>query len=477
MVSALIAQQLASLSLKLHEVDTARNALLAQVADLDAISRTVQAEYNGIFNDAAAIATLPNEILACIFEEMRRSEDGQAFLGIIAQVTRRWRDVATNTPRLWSKISVEKHHGFKLCALYLTRTKVVPFDLTVSIMTAHKDFATFVQLLTDHMNHCRRLTIVTASTIEADKLLTTLLPLSAPLLESFDMSRKPTVSAQPWPLSRNIDVTILAGGAPLLTTVRLSKVPCCLPPLDSVTALHLLNVHPNSRLSGETLRDALLSLKRLTLLEVEGQIIDANVWLHGDAIELPALQTLRIGADDGQHFASQFLVLYEAIDAPSLQVLSLYNFGDDDLIFLSTSDKKPFPALSTLMLIECGAVISQFGPIMRVFPQVETVVIERNVPALLSLLQAADGESVRWPRLRKLAIPRWLSSHLPVHEVHERLYNCVTGRIRIGHPIAELSLPNHTRSDAVGALSTDGGVILTELIRVSVYEGGTEGSQ
>lgn len=468
MVSAPIADQLACLSLRLQEIDAARDALLVKIADLDATSQAVQAEYNSILNNAAAIARLPNDILVSIFKEVRGSKNGHLSLGVLTQVTRRWRDVAIGTSKLWSNIIVTKSQGFELCALYLARSRVVPFDLKVSISQEHKDITALAQLLRDHIKRCCRLTIVFQVKTDANIILNTLVSVTAPLLESFDASYQPTKLTQD-PYSKNL-TKILVGGAPLLTKVRLSGTPCCLPPLDSATSLHLLNVHNASHLSNEQLRDAFLSMKRLTLLEVEGQISLSDAWPHDDEVELPELRTLRIGAHDGQHFASQFLVLYQAIRAPLLQVLSLRNFADDDLVFLSTlpqAGAEPFPNLRALILIDSGATISQFIPIMRAFPKVEEVEIEGNVAALLELLQEADGGSVYWPRLRKLTIRRWVSFQSPIDQPLSR---CILSRIATGLPMAELLLPNHAISNALRSISMGGEAILTDLVHVGKYE-------
>lgn len=66
MMTPTYAQRLELMLLKLQEMHTAQDILLAQLADLEAATRIMQDQYNATFNNAAAIAKIPNEILATI---------------------------------------------------------------------------------------------------------------------------------------------------------------------------------------------------------------------------------------------------------------------------------------------------------------------------------------------------------------------------------------------------------------------------
>lgn len=53
---------------------------------------------------------------------------------------------------------------------------------------------------------------------------------------------------------------------------QLYEGPLGFPPLGSITHLHLLDIRPKPRFSGDEISKALLILAHLTLLEVEGEI-------------------------------------------------------------------------------------------------------------------------------------------------------------------------------------------------------------
>ena len=95
----------------------ARDILLAQLAELETATRKVQDNYNYVFNKSSAIEKIPNEILTSIFEEAHSPKGGLEVQA--SQVTRRWRDITINTPRLWSRIdlSVDTLQKVELVAL------------------------------------------------------------------------------------------------------------------------------------------------------------------------------------------------------------------------------------------------------------------------------------------------------------------------------------------------------------------------
>ncbi|KZP18276.1 hypothetical protein FIBSPDRAFT_893618 [Athelia psychrophila] len=481
MVAALYAERLASLSLKLREINSAREPLLAQIADLEETSRAVQHEYNIILNKASAIATLPNEIIASILEETRGLEL------LVSQVTHRWRDVAIDSPKLWSNIQVNlaKEQAVNLSALYLTRSKGFPFNLTIvnNIGGINEHVALFGQMLADHIAHCRHLTIDYSSR-DCNILLDFLIPVAAPLLESLDMTycdyRPHDNSLGPGPRMADI----LRGGAPVLASVHLSQMPCCLPPLGSVTTLRLLELRPDSGIIGNKWHDVLVSLTRLTSLEVEGEIMAS--WIQGAAITLPALRTLRICATGDQEVAREFQRLYEAIDAPSLEFLELNGFINPDLEFFDSLwplGANKYPALHTLSLTqyrEPGAVSSRthFAPIMLAFPQVQTVIFNERgqgeACSILRLLLKSDTGGLYWPVLNNVAFPALQS--VEGDDIDNLLHQCLTSRISTGHPIGTLSFSSSCVSTLrlKGALSENGGRISPppwmDLVKVAEYE-------
>lgn len=434
------AQQLELLSTRLQKMVTTRNTLLAQDVFVDKALHALRLEYNNTLNMASDIAVLPDEILALIFEGA--NELGNGLPLIVTQVTRRWRDIAISTPKLWSKIKLIQHEGFEpipLAELYFNRSKAVPFDLEYISDSSAGNITThilrFGHLLATHMHRCRRLSLNFIMSLEADVLLDILAPLSCPLLEFMNISCRSASIHQRYG-------TLFAAGAPVLAELRMSVYPCSggLPPLESITVLRLDSIASSSRFSSETLRDALASMKHITMLEVCGQIV--NGWTPVEAIELPVLLSLTIHAGkaiEPHHFHG----LYEAIEAPSLEYLSLVGAEDDDMLFLNdvrSSEREKFPALLTLDLNKVY-LDNLLHRVMRALPSVETVILlgeTQTSSKLLDLLWRSEPEGAYWPRLRRLALPS-MKAFNQIRE-YRRMYYCMDRRILMRYPIPELAL-------------------------------------
>lgn len=94
-----------SLSKRLHEIASARLELLLQLADLDARASAAQEERNALQTLDAPISYLPNDVLKMIFEEGMHPRDFSHHIGeLVSHVTKRWRSVALDTPKLWNKV-------------------------------------------------------------------------------------------------------------------------------------------------------------------------------------------------------------------------------------------------------------------------------------------------------------------------------------------------------------------------------------
>ncbi|KAF7986627.1 hypothetical protein HWV62_26434 [Athelia sp. TMB] len=459
---------------QVEELSNGRDKLLAQLADLEATIQAVQAEYNNIFNALSNISKLPNEILASIFEEAHVREPG--FEMSAAQVTRRWRNVAISTSKIWAVFYLSGVNGLlgvDRAALYLTRSKSVPFDLTVKFTSGEEEFtsgeeeefaACFGRLLAQHIHRVRLLSIDFHSTNGANILLDLLISASAPLLELFQI--KCRVYRNDYRL-----IDILAGGAQMLAVVRLWIIPTCLPPLGSVTTLHL-HIHPHYLISGQKWREALISLTNLTSLVVEGNIVQKRI--SESPVTLPALRSLSIRADPAQEVAEQFHEIYDTIDAPLLQSLSLHDVVDDDLLFLNNLwdlGAAKFPNLSTLILSAFNAVDSQLVPFMRAFPNVQTITFKDQSIAhfhdVLRLLGKAEKTGAYWPCLRRLASPNLRSFDRGTQDM---VHSCLTCRIGMEYPIQTLALSKRVVSELLRGTTTVPSPPWINLVKVVEYK-------
>ncbi|KAF7966746.1 hypothetical protein HWV62_37225 [Athelia sp. TMB] len=422
----------------------ARSKLLAQLRDLEAATRIVQNEYNGIVNCTSAIARIPNEILAIIFQEARSREDSLKFQA--SQVTRRWRDVAISIPRLWSRIhlTVDKLEKIQLFSLYLSRSKTVPVDLKVIERLDDEGHLPILgKLLADHIARCRQLTLDFASTGSAGIIHYCIVQAPAPLLESFD-------AAYLWEKGFHPPATVLRGGTPMLATIHLRAVPHYLPPLSSVTTLNVHAIGSLERISLETWRGIFRSLTQLLSLVIEGS-----------------------AAPHGRNWVHARTLLYEAVEAPLLQSLTLQDFIDRDVDLLAGRwplGAARFPALRTLILTGSN-MHAQLDLLMSSFRHVQKVtVIGQNGEVVRGLLRALQ-DPMNWPALQTLSLPD--IGLLDEHSMHQLLSYCITRRIEHGRPLETLVLAESVVHEVLmGAVLVDDGLPWFDLVRLAEYDEG-----
>ncbi|KAF7970817.1 hypothetical protein HWV62_22832 [Athelia sp. TMB] len=175
---------------RLEELAKARHQLVLQLEELDAQARVVQLEFDELQNIDAPVSSLPEEVLAMVFEagvlldELPRFE----FATVVSHVTRRWRSVALATPRLWNTIfwdlgpeeledseETEKPRQQALLenleketnrvAIFLSRSMPAPIDIYISRVREtvfdcdHTAMKSMIKLLHAHFYRCHHLSI------------------------------------------------------------------------------------------------------------------------------------------------------------------------------------------------------------------------------------------------------------------------------------------------------------------------------
>lgn len=441
-----------------EEIQNATSNHIGRISVLDALSVNIQPESNDANDNTAAISSLPEEILAIVFEIGHTDFPAERLKDLfeisVSHVSRQWREVALRTPRIWNKIRRVKHQNcLDSIAAYLQRSKVVALDLRVEIGQGinglHEDIIPFCQLLSPHCGRCRHLSFISSAQRNLIELLECISSVAAPFLQSIDIS----LSLE-GPI---FDITnprqIFMGGAPSLNSIRLRGLAlhCCLPPLDSVTNLHLDEVDYRMFTKVDELRKTLFAMTALTHLVMEGEVV--NDWSSDIIIELPRLQSLLIRANNDQDIAYQILGLLKAISAPALEVLSLQNICDIDFDLAIDPDalgQSKFPSLRSLTLRDVGLSRLHMTMIARAFPSITHLTHSLNdiedIVNLLTLLQDVDIHSRSrvkyWPHLHTLALP--CASDDETASIRE----FVAWRHSAGHPIQRLLLPLHVLSDA-----------------------------
>ncbi|KZP27603.1 hypothetical protein FIBSPDRAFT_948519 [Athelia psychrophila] len=428
----------------------ARRELLRQLAAMDIAERAAQIERNTQHNLAIPSAWLPDEILAMIFKAgMRPQGHSRHFGALVSHVAHRWREVALATTELWTSIRciVDGGTGWgeakserdlyyqgkeyersvemarERAAVFLSRTGLAPVDIWVEGIGEFS--AEFLQLMSDHMEHCRELHIRNVS------------HLGGGLLELLKC-----ISSTPTPLMRSIDLEVpfdtdhegvlpeplFPFGAPRLATVKLHSLNLrtmhlYLPTGSSVTALRLTNIsigHDHGQ-GYDSFRDGLMALHSLSHLEIKPRYFGAAP--SRLPVVLPALHFLQTDISAGRGIFGQVV---GCIEAASLVALSLimwdgYHEFDDGLI--PGGLEFHFPLLQHLDLENVVIDATDLEVLAQRFPHIKRLTCQLdNTSRLKDIGRAIDrillgpgankedegGDSNggrRWGNLQSIAVP------------------------------------------------------------------------
>ncbi|KAI0088978.1 hypothetical protein BDY19DRAFT_159309 [Irpex rosettiformis] len=125
------------LSLQLQSLEDSRAVILAQLADLDARIRLVQAERAAV----VPLNTLPDDVMHLILEEacthpFARCKSGDSYAKdpaiTMSHVSRRWRQLALSTPKIWKCIHVTvpgPSFYDNIVKLFLSRSAELPLSI------------------------------------------------------------------------------------------------------------------------------------------------------------------------------------------------------------------------------------------------------------------------------------------------------------------------------------------------------------
>ncbi|KAF7977817.1 hypothetical protein HWV62_2542 [Athelia sp. TMB] len=327
---------------------------LSQLAGLDATLRSLEIEYSTIVNQTAPIASLPNEVLAMIFEESHASQQTRYGSYVyhsemrVSHVTTHWRQVAIRTPKLWTRIRRISNPPTSLDAIdtYLQRSKRMPIELHATVgydddeADSDDDTEPYYQLIAPHMARCCHLFIDSCSRKELIRHLDLLSAKRAPFLQTIKLSCSYSFDSP----GRRVQPDMLSGGAPLLTTLCAEGILWqeLLPSqiLGSVTTI----------ICDEMESDVLFHTPKLLHLWLENLVLEEEIMATSEnLIILPYLTTLSINIEDmdAPGHISSFLT---ALNAPALETLILRNVASLDW------GNKPlrrgkFPALRHLAIL------------------------------------------------------------------------------------------------------------------------------
>jgi hypothetical protein len=377
---------LSLLARRIEETQSTLDYHVCEVERLGKLLAELRADFNETTNFNAPIESLPNEVLAMVFQagcilpcrkvHRLNKRPEPPFELLVSLISRRWRNVAISTPKLWTKICVLSQKPLDLVVAYLTRSGILPLDIQAVLrFNRSSSFSvnSFLEVFMPQIGRWRSMCIRSNRSGHYHYLrpiFRHIRPATAPLLESLqiivgdhdndelegDTDHNDTDSddsdeigdegeeeeeedeeeedeysdiddedseSSDWGVEQDGDVgDILTGSTPALRLFRLMGIGLhlCVPPGSTLTTLHIHGVRPLSfSTTCSKFRDILDNLSALTHLFVHGWVIrEQDVPIRASI--LPILSSLHLSSSGG--YDSQ-VALLAIISAPMLECLTL----------------------------------------------------------------------------------------------------------------------------------------------------------
>ncbi|THH06779.1 hypothetical protein EW145_g3850 [Phellinidium pouzarii] len=111
----------------------ALNSLETQMADLMFERRMLETRLEQAVRQQSPVLRLPRELLGSIFVigVHHMGEEDALLLSTLMLVCKEWTEIASNTPVLWSRITIDNHKSIPKARRKLARSKAVPLDISI----------------------------------------------------------------------------------------------------------------------------------------------------------------------------------------------------------------------------------------------------------------------------------------------------------------------------------------------------------
>jgi hypothetical protein len=123
-------------SSSIHCLRAALQLVDAKIANLTRERHQLASSLDRAVRVSSPIQRLPRELLSAIFTagvcEDGDGQDDPLVLGAIMLVCSRWREIAVDTPALWSRITVDEHNSVEAARRRVARSKDTPLDVRLS---------------------------------------------------------------------------------------------------------------------------------------------------------------------------------------------------------------------------------------------------------------------------------------------------------------------------------------------------------
>jgi hypothetical protein len=436
----------------LEDLQVQEAQLLSQIQGLySSLARTRirMAEIRNI-NQNDSTYKLPNEILSVIFEAGRSSSSYSQTISsisskphipfevLVSSVSHRWRNVALQTPRLWTDLQIIVSKPVdNLVDLYLHRSKNCLLDITFKqaplcypeVNLGHgggrNNFTRQLGTLVPHVARWRMFVIENIRVGCLETALFLLSDLSAPALEILRVN-----CSDPSPAL----IAMFSGGAPLLSSLE-SRGTYILPPCDNIKSL---KIGPCFRLlTRKQLVQMLLPMRSLNHISLpSGAVYDDS--FHAP-IALPSVLSLDLD------LTSCSVGILRFLDLPAVESLTVYG-STDEAIAAFAHHRQSHPAVRILKIFRntgsrfpLSSTATTTQHFIGLFPSVHEVAFDRTDPTLI--LRALQNTQPLWPQLSEIVIvsPSDASSSSQ-KQVWDNVVKVVGNRLDLRLPISRVGL-------------------------------------
>ncbi|OJT07664.1 hypothetical protein TRAPUB_1463 [Trametes pubescens] len=390
------------------------NALMNEVHMNEASLSCIRAKIEALSTFLVPVFRLPPEVLVLIFKAGgRMPHDGpvtesstpRPFPLVVASVSRQWREIAINTPDLWTNIVIKHPRPYGWVPLCLQRSSGQPVDITIdcrctSLLTAPV-VDDFMGKLMPHVHRWRRFALMTSDPATVYTIGRRLADARAPELRHLQLSLSGSSGNQEVVLH-----DILQGGAEALSSIRFDSLgtPWGSAPLVNLTTIDLRWLWLRTRLQYDQFRDMLAASPRVRALILRGTYIHLHSGRSYPPVAIPTLRYLELSGDTVCRMSS-------LLSTPALEELTLANL--DETEFREFVDSLPdgrdggrYPALRALSLLN-ASMCTPTRRFMLALPTISHLTVINSATAkFLELFRKEHAEDglLSWPRLRKLTL-------------------------------------------------------------------------
>jgi hypothetical protein len=368
---------------------------------------------------------------------------------VVSSVSRRWRNVALQTPRLWTRVYINvAQSAHELLDLYLDRSKMCSIDITLSrrklrwerscdLMGPEPkvviEFKQYLEQLVPHVGRWREFIIRRGDHImPLPDVLAALAHLYAPALETL------VLNGNHGSLRK-----IFSAGAPRLFSVELIGA-CFLPPLEAVKHLKLYS-HDYFQLNHAQFHNIIQPMCSLINLNLQSGIVVGSPAGH-PTVDLPSVISLEIdviGCSIGEG-------VLPVIDSPSVEILTIRG-NINHVIRTFTHRPSLYPNVRTLKI---AVPFKPFRPeetpvattlqFISLYPSVRDIAFHGvdPTPIFHALYERRSTDELLWPQLSSITVvPVGKQTVSYKKELWTDIVKLVGNRVQLRHPISSVTLP------------------------------------